>query len=169
MNTFYMRSVFLVLAGCLFFVSPVLAADSTEKVNVPLVAQGEGAVDCFDYYHFGSVQVNLSPTLDQTVPGSTLTFRGVIKNENTYPIVDGTVYVKIFKRTEQDAQNVRDNGYPLVDQFLLPETYTLAAKGEKQASFDWMVPVNAEGGEYYAAFFFQSARHCDYNVKEVSP
>jgi hypothetical protein len=166
MNTFYMRSVFFVLVGCLFFVSPVLAADSPEKVNVPLVAQGEGAVDCFDYYHFGSVQVNLSPTLDQTVPGSTLTFRGVIKNENTYPIVDGTVYVKIFKRTEQDAQNVRDNGYPLVDQFLLPETYTLSAKGEKQASFDWMVPANAEGGEYYAAFFFQSARH--YNLLGLS-
>lgn len=77
--------------------------------------------------------------------------------------------MKIFKCTEQDERNVMDNGYPLVDRFLLPETYTLAAKGEKRASFDWMVPANAEGGEYYAAFFFQSARHCDYNVKEVSP
>ena len=31
MNTFHMRSAFLVLIGCLFFVSPALAADSPEK------------------------------------------------------------------------------------------------------------------------------------------
>ncbi len=158
----YMRIIFVVLFGILFSV-PALAANPSEKEKSPSAV---GMVDCFDYYHFGSVQVDLSPILDQTVPGATLTFQGKIKNENAYPIVDGTVYVKIFKRTGQSDQNMLENGYPLVDQFLLPENFTVPAKGEKPASFHWTVPANAEGGEYYAAFFFQSARH--YNLLGLS-
>ncbi len=139
----YMRIIFVVLFGILFSV-PALAANPSEKEKSPSAV---GMVDCFDYYHFGSVQVDLSPILDQTVPGATLTFQGKIKNENAYPIVDGTVYVKIFKRTGQSDQNMLENGYPLVDQFLLPENFTVPAKGEKPASFHWTVPANAEGGE----------------------
>lgn len=160
-----MRLVSLVLVGCFFSVFSASAADSPEPVkNFSAVDQGQ--VDCFDYYHFGSVQVDLSPTLDQTVPGATLNFQGTIKNENAYPIVNGTVYVKIFRKSEENKDLVLDNGYPLVDQFLLPDTYTLPAKGEKPAAFDWAVPMNAAGGEYYAAFFFQSAHH--YNLLGLS-
>ncbi len=158
-----MRAILFVLAGLFFFSPSSFAAEVPKKETTPMTS---GVVDCFDYYHFGSVQVDLSPTLSQTVPGATLTFQGTIKNENAYPIVDGSVYVKIFKRVGQSEQNVDDNGYPVVDQFLLPESYTLPAKGEKQAEFHWMVPVNAEGGEYYAAFFFQSAKH--YNLQGLS-
>jgi len=161
-----MRVLFFVLVGFFFVSSSSLAADLPDRPDRGVSSDVPGAVDCFDYYHFGSVQVDLSPILDQTVPGATLTFQGVIKNENTYPIVDGSVYVKIFRRTEQNEKNVQDNGYPLVDQFLLPETYTLPANGEKSTSFDWVVPENAQGGEYYAAFFFQSARH--YNLLGLS-
>ncbi len=160
-----MRLTSLVLVGCFFSVLSASAADSPEPVkNFPAADQGQ--VDCFDYYHFGSVQVDLSPTLNQTVPGETLNFQGTIKNENDYPIVNGTVYVKIFRKSEENKDLVFDNGYPLVDQFLLPDTYTLPAKGEKPAAFDWVVPMNAAGGEYYAAFFFQSARH--YNLLGLS-
>ncbi|MDQ5976362.1 MAG: hypothetical protein QG664_275 [Patescibacteria group bacterium] len=160
-----MRLTSLVLVGCFFSVLSASAADSPEPVkNFPAADQGQ--VDCFDYYHFGSVQVDLSPTLNQTVPGATLNFQGTIKNENAYPIVDGSVYVKIFRKSEENKDLVLDNGYPLVDQFLLPDTYTLPAKGEKPAAFDWTVPMNAAGGEYYAAFFFQSARH--YNLLGLS-
>jgi hypothetical protein len=158
-----MRAILFVLAGLFLFSPSSFAAEVPKKETAPMIS---GAVDCFDYYHFGSVQVDFSPTLSQTVPGATLFFQGTIKNENTYPIVDGSVYVKIFKRVGQSEQNVADNGYPVVDQFMLPESYTLPAKGEKQAEFHWMVPVNAEGGEYYAAFFFQSARH--YNLQGLS-
>lgn len=159
---YIMRTIFIVLFGILFSV-PALAANPSEQEKTPGAV---GVVDCFDYYRFGSVQVDLSPTLSQTVPGATLFFQGTIKNENAYPIVDGSVYVKIFKRVGQNEQNMNDNGYPVVDQFALPESYTLPAKGEKQAGFHWMVPVNAEGGEYYAAFFFQSAKH--YNLQGLS-
>ena len=120
-----------------------------------------GTVDCFDHYRFGSVQVDLSSTAQKAVPGDTVTFKGKIKNTNPYPIVDGSVYVKIFKRVKQDSSLTMNNGYPLVSQFLLPEAYTLAASSEQDTSIVWTVPDNAASGEYFAAFFFQSARRYD--------
>ena len=161
-----MRSIFFVFVWYLFFVSPVLAADSPEKANAPLAAQGEGAVDCFDYYRFGSVQVDLSADLEQTVPGAPMTFSGVIKNDNDYPIVDGSVYVKIFRMIKEDEQLIAKDGYPLVDQFALPNIFVLPAKGESPASFTWNVPMNAPDGDYFAAFFFQSAKR--YNLLGLS-
>jgi len=160
-----MRLTSLVLVGCFFSVLSASAADSPEPVkNFPAADQGQ--VDCFDYYHFGSVQVDLSPTLNQTVPGATLNFQGTIKNENAYPIVDGSVYVKIFHVIDEDESLTHRDGYPIVDQFFLPQSFNISAHGDHAASFDWLVPVNASGGEYYAAFFFQSAKR--YNLLGLS-
>ena len=125
----------------------------------------EGTVNCFDYYTFGSVQVDLSPTLGQTVPGTTLIFKGTITNNNPYPLVNGQVYVKIFK-TGGDATKVHQNGYALVDQFALPDTFILKANEAREASFTWNVPENAAGGEYMAAFFFQTEKR--YNLLGLS-
>ncbi len=124
-----------------------------------------GTVDCFDYYHFGSVQVDLPTTLSQTVPGATVGFPGEIKNANPYPIVDGQVYVKIFR--QQAGENFdQENGFELVDQFPLNETFTLPAKGSKKTSFLWKVPDNAPAGDYIATFFFQTAKR--YNLLGLS-
>lgn len=111
-----------------------------------------GAVSCFDYYRFGSVQVDLSPTLEQTVPGAPLTFSGTLKNENPYPIVDGSVYVKIFKTGEENFQY--NNGYPLVAFFEAGNDLQLPSNSETSFSFDWVVPSALSGGEYEASFFF---------------
>ncbi len=123
-----------------------------------------GTVNCFDYYHFGSVQVDLSTTLSQTVPGATIGFSGEIKNNNVYPIVDGQVYVKIFK--VKNGEFNQENGSALVDQFPLEEIFVIPAQGSKKTTFSWDVPENAEGGEYTAAFFFQTAKR--YNLLGLS-
>jgi hypothetical protein len=190
-----MRVLFFVLVGLFFVSSSSLASEVpanlkallqkdpqtlTEEERIqaemlrPIVIPAEpdiqvdtpGAINCFDRYKFGSVQVDLSPSLEQTVPGASMTFSGTIKNVNPYPIVNGNVYVKIFRRDEISDDLAHQNGYPLVDQFSLPDTYDLGSNGEKPISFSWKVPVNAKGGEYYAAFFFQSAYR--YNLLGLS-
>ncbi len=112
----------------------------------------ENVVNCFDYYRFGSVQVDAAPTLEQTIPGVPMTFVGSIKNENQYPIVDGTVYVKIFKAGEENFQ--RQNGYPLVAFLKAADNVQIPGNGEVPLTFDWLVPQSLSGGEYEAAFFF---------------
>ncbi len=136
--------------------------DAQNKQNALLLSD----TSCFDHYHFGSVKVDLSAALKQTVSGAPMSFFGVIKNENSYPIVNGSVYVKIFRTSNEDDALIAKDGYTLVDQFSLPEIFNIAANGEKPAAFDWHVPANAEGGEYYAAFFFQSAKR--YNLLGLS-
>lgn len=108
-------------------------------------------VNCFDYYRFGSVQVDLTTTLPQTIPGVPLTFTGMLKNENTYPVVGGSVYVKIFKHDEGETKR---NGYPLVAFFEAGKDINIPASSEQPFSFDWQVPQSLSGGSYEADFFF---------------
>ena len=63
----------------------------------PTAAAPANTINCFDYYHFGSVQVDVTPSVASAVSGVPITFTGSIKNRNPYPVVDGSVYVKIFR------------------------------------------------------------------------
>jgi len=125
--------------------APSLASD---QVDVPA-----GTSNCFDDYKFGSVQVDLSPTLPQTLPGLNLPFLGKLKNDNPYPVINGSVYVKIFKKGGDDAL-IHQNGYPMVDFFEAGRDIIIPAKSEKAFAFNWEVPANLAGGEYEADFFF---------------
>ena len=115
-----------------------------------------GSVNCFDYYHFGSVQVDVTPSVASAVSGVPITFTGKIKNANPYPIVDGSVYVKIFRQRgngEKDA-----NGPDVVDQFYAAEGITVPANGEIPISINWNIPSYAVSGEYKIATFFTVSR-----------
>ena len=123
-----------------------------------------GSFNCFDYYTFGSVQADLHPGLEQTVPGTTLTFTGSVISSNPYPLLDGTLYVKIFKQDEESLS--QGDGNQVVDQFVIKDNITLPAKGSLPMSYEWKVPANAENGEYYAAYFFTTANR--YNLMGLS-
>ncbi len=139
---------------------PTAFVGGEEIANIP------GVVDCFDYYTFGSVQVDVAPILEQTVPGTPYTFAGVIKNNNAYPVVDGQVYVKIFKHDASSEALVKENGYPLVAFFLAKDNLVLKANSEQSVTFDWHVPEAFDGGTYTAAFFFTTAHR--YNLLGLS-
>ena len=132
----------------------------------PADADTPGAINCFDHYKFGSVQVDVSPTLSSTVSGATLGFTGTVKNDNDYPIVAGEVYAKIFLKKNQDDALTHQNGYALVDQFVVKDDLSLKAKGEQELSFTWKVPNAAEAGDYQIAFYYNSAKR--YNLLGLS-
>ena len=122
----------------------------------PTAAAPVGTVNCFDYYHFGSVQVDVTPSVGSAVSGVPITFTGSIKNANPYPIVDGSVYVKIFRQRgsgEKDA-----NGPDVVDQFYALENISIPANGELPISINWQIPSYAVSGEYKIATFFTVSR-----------
>ncbi|MBU6214731.1 hypothetical protein KGM48_02710 [Patescibacteria group bacterium] len=140
----------------------VSSASSTTAVPVPppwwlsgQVGRPEGAVSCFDYYRFGSVSVN-AVIKDATVKaGESLPVSGAIVNNNSYPIVDGQLYVKIFKKDSRSDASIRLNGYPVVDFFLAKDNVSIASKGSTDLSFSWKAPEGASGN-YYMAFYFTS-------------
>lgn len=121
--------------------------------SVPSTAE---SVNCFDYYKFGSVQVDIGSDIASTVSGAEMLFKGTIINVNNYPIVDGAVYVKIFRKDADIEAEV--NGFHVVDQFFAQENVTLAAQEKKDIDFMWNVPAYAISGDYQIATFFVSAK-----------
>ena len=118
----------------------------------PSAGEPANTINCFDYYHFGSVQVDVTPSVASAVSGVPITFTGTIKNANTYPIVDGSVYVKIFRQRgsgEKDA-----NGPDVVDQFYAADNITMPANGQLPISIIWNIPAYAAPGQYKIATFF---------------
>ncbi len=128
------------------------SATSTSIAVIPGTAGlPPNAVDCFDYYHFGSVQTDIYSQSSNAITGMDMKFTGTIKNQNTYPIVNGRLYVKIFKMKgpAKDA-----NGPDVVDQFVVADDLTISANGTIPISFSWRVPLYARSGDYQIASFF---------------
>jgi hypothetical protein len=126
---------------------------TTTDTGVPSLPAN--AVSCFDYYTFGSVQADLSPSTVSTVSGTSLAFKGALKNDNPYPIVDGALYVKVFR--SRGATN-DGNGPDVVDQFLVKGGITIPAKSSVPMAFTWRVPAYAQSGDYQLATFFTTSR-----------
>lgn len=112
-----------------------------------------GAVNCFDYYKFGSVQVDVSPSVASAVSGIPITFSGKIKNLNSYLITGGEIYVKIFRK-QGDQEKAMSNGNFLVDFFSVENDLNIQANEEKPIEFTWNIPNYIQSGEYQAVMFF---------------
>lgn len=149
--------------GLAFFISGVQAQEAesnTVEFPGPSITASEtveGTVNCFDYYKFGSVQVDVESEIGTTVPGVPMSFKGTIKNDNDYPIVDGQVYVKVFRK-QANLDKAHANGFFLQDQFFVEENISLNAKENKTITFEWKIPNYALPGEYQIATFFTSAK-----------
>ncbi len=127
------------------------ATDSSASAEIQFPAD---VVNCFDYYHFGSVQAHLTSPVTGTVTGTPITFSGTLENSNPYPIVDGAFYVKIFRsRDDNDS-----NGPDVVDQFLVKGDIVIPGNGSVPVSFTWDVPAHARAGDYKMATFFTTSR-----------
>ena len=110
-------------------------------------------VNCFDYYTFGSIDADMTSQSSSAVSGMTMNFFGNIKNKNKYPVVAGTLYVKIFRNVggEKNA-----NGPDVVDQFIAVDNVTLPANDSVPVKFSWKVPAYALDGKYQLVTYFTS-------------
>ncbi len=114
----------------------------------------ESPANCFDYYHFQSVQVSVEPNRLQPkspyLAGEKVVFSGEIINENNYPIFDGYVFVRISRKNK----NYTTEGNYIVDEFFAFKNVALRANERKKIKFNWQIPQNIQAGDYRADFFF---------------
>jgi len=139
-----------------FFVS-AQELQTPPEPSIAMPQEVAGTINCFDYYKFGSVQVDVESSVTSTVSGVPITFKATIKNDNNYPIVQGSVYAKVFKK-QTDKDQAHSNGNYLVDQFFVQENISLNSKESKLTEFNWQVPAWATTGDYQIAMFFTSAK-----------
>lgn len=129
------------------------------------VASPAGTVNCFDYYRFGSVQANIAAQTSSSVSGTPVTFTGTLINDNTYPIIDGALYVKVFRlRDNPREKNV--NGPFVVDQYFVRDGINLPAGGRMPIIFTWDIPSYTPSGRYEVATFFTTSKK--YNLLGLS-
>lgn len=158
-------AVFLMLASFAYAQSPT-SGDSIENFPGPSsVAAPTGTVNCFDYYRFGSVQANIAAQTSSAVSGTPITFTGTLENQNSYPIIDGALYVKVFRlRDNPREKNV--NGPFVVDQFFVRDGINLPAGGRMPLIFTWDIPSYTPSGRYEVATFFTTSKK--YNLLGLS-
>jgi hypothetical protein len=118
--------------------------------------KADGTFNCFDLFKFGSVQVNLSANSLNAVAGSDFEVKAKVENQNTYPIVDGAVYVKVYKLQDSDSDR-KVNGDNLVDEFYAVKKINLAANASSNETFAWKTPSYAMSGKYQIVSYFLSA------------
>jgi len=135
----------------------VLPDDSVEIASEAgnIVEPPEGTVSCFDYYTFGSVEADLTAPVVSTVSGAPINFSGNLRNYNPYPVVDGSLYVKVFKSRGDENDG---NGPDVVDEFMVRSGIVIPANGSVPVSFSWNVPSYATSGSYEIATFFTTSR-----------
>ncbi len=109
-------------------------------------------VDCFSpgLYQFQSVQVSVGPEKDTYSAGDNINFVGSVVNENEYPVVDGTVFVRISK----DNKNYITEGYNVVDEIIATSSFSIDASLSLPVNFSWSIPKGIESGDYSADYFF---------------
>ncbi len=136
-------------------VTPAIAAEpdtidlTTGGLNPNGVISGE-LVSCFDYYQFGSVQVDITEDREDYEPGDPVILRGEVRNTNPYPLVGVDVYARLIK----DIPNANDQASTqTIDEFVLAEDITLAAGEEYEISESYVLSTIAPAGEYQMIFF----------------
>ena len=107
--------------------------------------------NCFDYYKFNSVQVSVGLNASSYKENQIVEFSGSVENQNSYPVVDGNVLVRISKKNK----DFKNHGNLVVDEFYATKSsITLNAGEKKDLKFDWSVPVGISAGEYQVDYFF---------------
>jgi uncharacterized protein YcfL len=126
------------------------AVEPSDDIEDIFLETTEVGVDCFDYYKFQSVQVNVGPSKSSFAPGEDIDFNGKIENENKYPVFNGYVYVRI---AEKNPSYINE-GHNIVDEFIALGPISVDSSSSLPVSFSWKIPENLKSGEYTANYFF---------------
>ena len=140
---------FVIFIVSFSFVVSVFAQKGPDDLNVFGLTKVDGQkgeiVNCFDYYKFGSLALDIYTDKQTYSQNDGVIFQGTVKNNNPYPVVDIGVYARIYK------------GDLIVDEFYLDKGINLAAGAEAEINYPWMIHSNAASGDYKANFYVVSS------------
>jgi hypothetical protein len=158
-----MTVVVLASPGATLFAQDVAATSATAPSEATAPQTGEGSVksfygvlNCSDYYKQDSVKAEMKSEIEKTLPGATVLLTGQLKNENSFPIVDGFLFAKVFK--DDSAVREASGANEVVDQLIVKEDISLPSRGALPIEHEWTVPINAEGGTYYVEYYLLDAK-----------
>ncbi len=136
---------------------------------IPLFSFAQSSTDdlfsCFDHYVFGSINLDsIAPEKFNYSPGEIINFKGLIENENNYPIVNGLIFARLIHLGS--SENSFKYSDTVVDEFLVKENINILAGGAYPLTFEYKIPDSAPEGKYHLATYFIVARK--FNLSGVS-
>lgn len=122
----------------------------SDSVDDGVNKEAETGVDCFDYYKFPSVQVNVqSKFSDYEIAHQKVSFVGEIINETELPINNGVLFVRIGRINE----DIIEYNY-IVEEKIALDNIFLNPSENKKIDFDWEIQRDLPMGKYQADLFF---------------
>jgi hypothetical protein len=130
-----------------FFTAVITAQFLVLSVYAVAHAANTTTPSCPDY-SLDSVTFRISGNSSNVKVGSTLDIYGGVVNKNNFALVDGNVFVKIYKIVNpklsvEDPSNLR-----MVDRFLSFSHATVAPHSTSTLSLKWQVPESLSAGDY---------------------
>ncbi len=148
---------FVIFIVSFSFTVSVFALQGFDSLGAPVLTKVEGQkgeiANCFDYYKFGSLALDIYTDKQTYSQNDGVIFQGTIKNNNPYPVVDIGVYARIYKNHPNPNAFAKDL---IVDEFYLDKGINLAAGAEAEINYPWMIHSNAASGDYRANFYVVS-------------
>jgi hypothetical protein len=146
------------LRSLTFALVVLLSAPQFAAAQLTVWQEGEspvepvGNLNCFDFYEFGSVAIEIEPQIPTVAAGTQIGFAGELTNNNDYPIVNGSLFARVFR--VDDALTQQADGNIVVDEFLVLDDINFAADEEVLVEHNWTVPKSSVGGDYYIGYYF---------------
>lgn len=114
---------------------------------------------CFAHYDYGNVAVQLSADMAEYHQGDVMMLRGIVSNNNTFPLHGVMLYAQLRRINDADFS---DNGHYLVDQFVVKENLYMLP-GE-DISIESAVPVKKTypDGAYRLQYYVLSPEGFNY-------
>ncbi len=136
------------LFATIFILSPAFSlaantATSTANNSVP------SGPSCFDYYKFQSITIDLLGNKKSFQAGEGAEFIGSIINANTYPVVDGSLILRLSKLNPKSSV-----GNDIIDEWTAKENINLRAGEKMPVSFNYQLPSGLPTGSYTLTSYF---------------
>lgn len=137
------------LVGVIFLVPFLTQAKLIDK---PISTSSPSASDCFNYYKFQSVVIDLQPAKKIYKAGEKAVFNGSVLNKNTYPVVDGTLVLRLSKINSEVSL-----GNDILEQWTAQKNINLNAAENKSLSAEYQLPSGLATGSYVLTSYFLEA------------
>lgn len=142
---------------CLFLFLTVGSAGIFAQVEEADIAAG--LENCFVYYDYGKVSVNLATEQSSYTPGTTAGIHGTIVNDNTFPLTDITLYAQL-RRVNDDTY--LQNGHHLLMRIALGKGLNFLPGETKPIAAGVPIPMGASDGPYQLQYFIFSEKGFHY-------
>lgn len=135
--------------GVVLFCMPILVFAQTDtpiNVGTSTVSQG---LSCFDYYKFQSITIDLHAEKQVYKAGEGAKFIGSFTNKNTYPVVGGSLILRISKFDPRSQV-----GNDIIDEWTVQKDINLLAGETQQVNYQYQLPSGLPTGTYTLTSYF---------------